>query len=127
MRVSQCLAINYRSVCIIVEACREVGFRYSIIWCTPFGLNSRRAVAIVQDYHDGSGRRTLVRLQERKAPLKIDFMYNANLVEFLAGFDDGEVVVHISLEVRGVVKRAHDVLDGVGVEWIMKFAVVTPG
>ena len=60
-------------------------------------LNSRRDVAIVQDYHDGSGRRTLVHFQERRVPSKIDFMHAANLEEFLAGVIDGEVVVHISL------------------------------
>jgi len=90
---------------------REFGFKYSIPWCTSFGRKSRRDVAIVEDYHDGSGRRTLVHFQERKVSLKIDFMQAENMEEFLAGVDDSEVVVDILLEVRGIVEWEHAVLD----------------
>ena len=79
----------------------EVGFRYSVPWCTLFGLNTRRDIAIVQDYHDGSGRRTLIHFQESRVPLKIDFMHTENLEEFLAGVIDGKVVMHISLRSSG--------------------------
>ena len=76
---------------------RECGFKYSIPWCTSFRRKSRRNVAIVEDYHDGSGGRTLVHFQERKVLLKIDFMHAENMEEFLAGVDDGKVVVDIPL------------------------------
>jgi len=54
-------------------------------------------------------------------------MHAANMEEFVAGVVDGEVVVHILLEVQDIVEQANPVLDEVGVEWIMKVAVVMPG
>ena len=109
---------------------RRVLVRFGIFLSSkPYRVGLRKIpcnIDIAQDHHDRSGVNKIFSLEEREVPCKIDFAQAVKLEEFLAGVDDDEVVGDVYLEVREVVERVYAVLDEVGVEWTMKFAVVSP-